>query len=578
MSGEKITGYPSIDRPWLKYYSKEAINAHLPECTIYEYLWENNKEHPDDTALNYFDRKITYRELMENIDRAAKAFSAVGVRAGDVVVMITVTTPETIYAFYALNRLGAIPNMGDPRTSVEGIREYIQEGNSKWILTIDAAYPKIEKAIRGTKVKGIIVISPSDSLPAIKKVLFNAANTFEDKELNYSDITLNWKEFSNQCSSKVLDSPYKPNTCCVIVHSGGTTGVPKGVMLSNDNLNTMVLQYRLLGADFDRTQKFLDIMPPFIAYGIVLGIHMPLCLGLTNVLIPKFDPDKFADLIIKYKPAHLLGVPTYVDRLRISPKMKNVNLGFLESVGVGGDGVTANFESDINAFLKAHYSKYDIAKGYGMTEVSSAVTACHGIVNKFQSVGVPHYKTIVGIFEPDTDKEMKYGKQGEVCICAPTVMLGYYGKEEETAHILRKHNDGMLWIHSGDMGYMDTDGFLYISGRIKRLIIRHDGFKIFPSLIENAITTNEAVDSCCVVGIDDRKHKQGKLPVVFVTLKEAFKNQESVIKETLVVLCEEKLPEYAQPVKYEILDDLPLTPIGKVDYQELEKRGNLISE
>lgn len=568
----KLTGYPSIDKPWLKYYSNEAINAPLPQCTIYDYLWNNNKDHLEDVALNYFDRQISYKVLFENIDKTANAFSAIGIHAGDIVVMATVTTPETIYAFYALNRLGAVSNMVDPRTSIEGIKNYIEEGNSKWILTIDVAYPKIEKLVAGSNVIGVIVVSPSDSLPVIKKVLFDVSSKIKGAKTRSSNKYLKWNDFLDRGRGAAPQyMPYKEDTCCAIVHTGGTTGTPKGVMLSNDNFNVMTLQYRLLGVDFDRTQKFLDIMPPFIAYGVVLGIHMPLCLGLTNVLIPQLDSDKFADLIIKYKPAHLTGVPTHYDKLRTSPKMKMANLEFFETAGVGGDAVTASFESDINVFLKSHHSKYEIAKGYGMTEVSSAATTCRGTVNKFQSVGTPHLKTIVGIFEPDTDIELKYNQQGEVCICAPTVMLGYYGQEEETAKILKQHSNGRFWIHSGDIGHMDEDGFLFIDGRIKRLIIRHDGFKVFPSLIENKLVADQAVKECCVIGKPDKRHSQGELPFAYIVLETGFIGQERKVSKALTELCEAELPEYAQPTGFKFLDKLPLTPIGKVDYRALQE-------
>lgn len=570
---KELTGYPSIDKPWLKFYSEEAISTEIPRCTIYEYLWKKNKDHLDDIALSYFDRQIFYKEVFENIEKTVKAFSAIGIHAGDIVVMTTVTTPETIYAFYALNQLGAIPNMVDPRTSTEGIKQYIEEVDCEYVLTIDVAYPKIEKAITGTKVKGIIIVSPSDSLPIVKKIFYNAANFLKKKKVNNPDMCLTWNEFLKKGKDeKWLPASFKSDSCCVIVHTGGTTGTPKGVMLSNENLNVMALQYQLLGVEFDRTQKFLDIMPPFIAYGVVLGIHMPLCLGLTNVLIPQLDPNKFADLIIKYKPAHLLGVPTYFDKLRTSPKMKNVDLEFFESAGAGGDAVTASFESEINTFLKEHHSKYEIAKGYGMTEISSAATACRGTVNKFQSVGVPHLKTTIGIFEPDTDTELMYNQQGEVCLCAPTVMLGYYDNLTETEQILRKHKDGKMWIHSGDIGHIDEDGFLYIDGRIKRLIVRHDGFKVFPSLIENKLTQSQSVKDCCVIGTSDKAHSQGELPFACVVLNKEYIDKEKSVEKELAKLCEAELPEYAQPVGYKFLDTLPLTPIGKVDYRELEKK------
>ncbi len=341
-------------------------------------------------------------------------------------------------------------------------------------------------------------------------------------------------------------------------------------MLSNDNLNVMALQYYLLGVNFNRKQNFLNIMPPFIAYGVVLGIHMPLSLGLNDVLIPQLDPNKFADLILKYRPSHLLGVPSHFEKLRISPKMNNFNLEFFESAGAGGDAITAKFEEDINEFLISHHSKYQIAKGYGMTEISSAATACHGTVNKYRSVGIPHIFTIVSVFDPETGNELKYGEQGEICMCAPTVTLGYYKNEKETASILRTHSDGKMWIHSGDIGHMDEDGFVFIDGRLKRLIIRNDGFKIFPSLIENVVASLEAVESCCAIGKPDSTYHHGQVPVVYVVLKSSSAN-ESFVKQELSALCQKELPEYAQPVDYKFIKSLPLTPIGKVDYRALEK-------
>lgn len=572
MEDKKLTGYPSIDKPWLKYYSEEAINAPLPKCTIYEYLWENNKDHLDDVALNYFDRKITYGELFENIEKAAKAFSALGVKAGDIVVLATVTTPETIYAFYGLNRLGAISNMVDPRTSAEGIKHYISEVDAKLVLTIDAALPKIEKAIVGTNVQRIIVVSPADSLPQPKKALFLFSNKLKGTTPKLSEQCINWKDFIITGKDKTPTySPYKKNTCCVIVHTGGTTGTPKGVMLSNDNLNVMAMQYKLLGVEYTRDQRFLNIMPPFIAYGVVCGIHMPLVLGLIDVLIPQLDANKFADLVIKYKPAHMLGVPSHFEKMRLNPKMKGFDLSFFESTGAGGDGIPAKFENDINSFLSEHNSRYQLAKGYGMTEISSAAVACHGTVNKFQSAGIPHLKTTLSIFEPGSDNELKYGEFGEICMSAPTVMIGYYNQPEETSLVLSKHRDGKLWIHSGDIGHMDKDGFLFVDGRIKRVVVRHDGFKVFPSQIENVISKSRYINACCVVGVDDKDHSQGQLPIAFVVRNDGVNDEQ--VKTELFALCRKGLPEYAQPIDFVFTDALPLTPIGKINYRALEKQA-----
>lgn len=564
MSERALTGYPSIDKPWLKYYSDEAINEPLPECTMYEYLWENNKDHLDDVALVYFGRKITYDTLFSEIKKAAVAFIAAGVSAGDVVLMTTVTVPETIYAFYALNRIGAISNMADPRTSTEGIHKFAQEVNAKLILTIDVAYPKIAKAAVGTAVEKIITLSPADSLPSIKRAAYKAANHQAKPTGSNCE---SWHEFISSSKRDICLPPANASSdCCVMVHTGGTTGTPKTVMLSNQNLNTMAMQYALLGIDISREQSFLNIMPPFIAYGVVLGIHMPLCLGLNDILIPQLDPNKFADLILKYKPAHLAGVPMHYEQLRTSPKAKKADLSFFRMTGCGGDGMAEGFETAINGFLLQHKCKYPITKGYGMTEISSAATTNKLELNKLGSVGIPHLKTTVAIFEVGTDKELPYGEVGEICMRSPTVMLGYYNAPDEEKKVLVKHSDGETWIHSGDIGHMDTDGFLYINGRLKRMIIRPDGHNVWPSQIENVILSYPGVENCAVVGLPNPSGKHGMIPTAFIVLSDP-----KITAAAIDAYSKEHLPERDCALEYRFVSDIPLTPIGKVDYRALEK-------
>lgn len=575
---KELTGYPSIDKPWLKYYSEEAINAPLPECTIYEYLWENNKDHLDDIALNYFDRKITFKELFNSIEKAAKAFTSIGVKQGDIVVMATVTTPETIYAFYGLNRIGAIANMVDPRTSIEGIKQYIVEVKAEYILTIDVAYLKIEKAIKDTQIRQIIVVSPADSLPQPKKFLLNISNCLKGTVQKLSDICLRWDAFV--CNGENIQAnyiQYQKDTCCAIVHTGGTTGTPKGVMLSNDNVNALVLQSILTGIDMKREHTWLDIMPPFIAYGIGMGLHLPLAIGMQTILIPSFDAKKFDLLLDKHKPIHMVGVPSYWGTILESKRLKNKDLSYIIAPTVGGDTMDLNLEKKANKFLQEHGCSYPITKGYGMTEVCAGITGTVDKCNELGSVGIPFVFSTVSIFDTDSEKELQYGEIGEVCITGPSVMLGYYNNEQETQAIIKTHSDGKAWVHSGDMGYMSEDGSLFILGRLKRMIVRYDGFKIFPTLIENVLSSHTAIDACCSVGTIDKEHSQGKLPIVHIVLKPEYKHDEADIKQELISLCQKELPEYAQPIYYKFRESLPLTPIGKVDYRALEDEEKAIS-
>lgn len=571
--GEKnLTGYPSIDKPWLKYYSEEAIKTKMPECTMYEYLWQSNKDHFENTALRYFDRKISFGEMFDNIEKAAKAFTALGLKKGDIIIMATVTTPETVYAFYALNRLGVIPNMVDPRTNTEGIREYIREVDAKIVLTLNVAYPKIEKAIVGTNVEKVIVTSPADSLPPVKRMLFSFSEKVKGITYNFAENCVVWKQFiENGSNITAKDMPYEKDLCCVIVHTGGTTGMPKGVILSNENVNALVLQSILTGIDMKREHTWMDIMPPFIAYGIGMGLHLPLVIGMETILIPSFEAEKFDELLLKHKPIHMVGVPSYWGVIINSKKLAKKDLSYIIAPTVGGDTMDATLERNANAFLKEHGCRYPVTKGYGMTEVCAGVSGTVDANNEIGSVGVPFVKTVISVFDPETGEELKYNEQGEVCISGPSVMLGYYENETATNAIMRVHKDGSVWIHSGDIGYMNEKGSLYIVDRVKRMIVRYDGFKVFPSLIEKTVDRNENVITSCAVGIADTSHSQGKLPIVFAVLNSGADAKK--VKADLFELCKKELPEYAQPVDFVFIDKMPLTPIGKVDYRALEKEA-----
>lgn len=559
---------PSVIKAWLKYYNKEDITEEVPKCTLYDYLFQNNKDYLDDIALNYFDNNITFGELFYNIQNTARSYLALGVKRGDIVIICSVTTPEIVYSFYAMDLIGAVPNMVDPRTSIEGIREYINESKSKYVCVLNEAYPKIRDAVVGSDVTRIVVLSPADSLSHVKRAAFHLTNSDKNE---YSSNCLKWEQFIYNGVGMILQPvTYSQEHCGAIVHTGGTTGSPKGVMLSDDAFNALAFQYGKATITFKRQQKFLNIMPPFIAYGFACGIHMPLSLGITTIIIPNLDPKNLASLILKYKPAHMCGVPEHFQVLTSDKRMKHADISYLLNMGSGGDAITIGAESKVNQFLKSHGSKYALTKGYGMTELCSCACTCMSDVNKPGSVGIPFIKNIISTFESGTDKELNVGEKGEICITGPTIMLGYYGKPEETSNVLRKHSDGMIWVHTGDIGHIDEDGFVFVDGRIKRIIIRHDGFKIFPNMIENVISTHPAVELCSVVASLDKDQLQGYLPYVHIVLKKNVHERQRLIKAEIMKLCQDKLPEYAQPVGYKFIESLYYTAVGKVDYRKLE--------
>lgn len=563
--------YASVAKPWLKYYDASFIGQPLPDCTTFEYLYQQNKQHLNEPALEYFGRKITYADLFVNIKKTAAAFRAIGLKKGDIATVVSIMTPEIIYAFYAADLIGATLNLVDPRYSVEGIHDYIAEVDSHLLICLNVTYDRCVQAAKRTHVERILVVSPADSLSLPMAMGYKLKNP--DKN-HYSSNVIHWKDFiaGGQGQSTAADPVDPMDHACVVVHTGGTTGSPKGVMLTDRNFNTIAKQFKTYEFLCHRGQTLMNIMPPFIAYGFACGIHLPLTLGIKVVIIPNADASKLGSLVLKYKPQHMFGVPTHYQQLATDPRLKNKDLSFIRMYAAGGDAISVGAEENVNEFLAAHNVEFPMAKGYGMTEVSSAATAAAASITKPGSAGIPLVDTIVSVFEPGTTKELPIGEQGEICICSESIMKGYYHKPEETAAVKQVHPDGRTWVHTGDVGYIDEDGFVFVGSRIKRLIIRPDGFKVFPSMIENAISHHPAVRQCSVVGCVAKDHPQGRLPFVFVVLDPAAADKKRQILRELRQLCVEELPEYVQPVAYKFISEMPLTPVGKVDYRKLEEQ------
>ena len=573
MTTENNPLYASQARPWLRYYDQKYIDQALPECSAFDFVRTRNKDRLMSTAMEYYGRKFTYADLIVNVKKTAAAFRALGVKKGDIITVVSVMTPEVIYAFYAADRIGATLNLVDPRYSPEGIHDYIQEVRSRLLICLNVVYDRCEQAAKRTTVERVVVLSPADSLPLGLAIGYKAANP--DRNRYHSNV-LNWKKFiAGGADASTSAEPYDPEHACVVVHTGGTTGSPKGVLLTDRNFNAIAQQFSAYDSLFRKGQSLMNIMPPFIAYGYACGVHLPLVLGLKVIIIPNLDPDKLGGLIWKYKPEHMFGVPAHYQQMAASHQLRNKDLSFIRNYAAGGDAISLGAEQTVNTFLETHNAEYPLAKGYGMTEVSSAATVAAGKVNKPGSVGIPMVNTLVSVFEPGTDKELPLGQRGELCISGPGVMKGYYDKPAETAAILRTHPDGRVWVHTGDIGYLDEDGFVYLDSRIKRLIIRHDGFKVFPSMIENVVSQHPAVHQCSAVGCTDKDHVQGRLPFVYLVLTQeaasASPSKRKQIIRELRQMCAEELPEYVQPVGYKIIPEMPLTPVGKFDYRKLEE-------
>ena len=567
---KKLTGYPSIDKPWLKYYTEEAINAPLPECTIYEFMYENNKDYPNDIALLYFNRKITYGELFENIDRTAKAFTAIGVKKGDIVTVAMPSMPEALYCVYALNHLGAVANMIHPLASENEICHYLNEVNSSVFVMFTGTYELIKNAIGKTSVRKAVVASPADSLSAPVRFLYNLKN--KEPKFGVNSILQSWRDFIKAGKGVTVNyESHNPNEMAIISHTGGTTGNPKGVVQTDFNINSLIFQ-SCYSFNLFRQHCGLAVLPPFVSYSLVTSMLEMLRIGYKIVLLPQYEPEQFENYIREYRPNAVFSIPAYWEELIKKPISSNTDLSCFEHIYYGGEGMTSENEKAINSVLSAHGSKVSLGKGLGSTELTSVATQTYPWCNEIGSAGIPMVRTVCKIVDPGTENELTYNISGEICISGPTLMNGYYNNSEATDEIIKVHADGKRWIHTGDLGYITEEGILYVTGRIKRIIMTkgNDGqvTKMFPDRIEKAVLEHPAVGLCCVIGVEDEKRIH--YPKAVIVLNGGYEKNDAITSEILAV-CKDKLPDYMVPEIIEYRNDLPRTSRGKVDYRALEK-------
>lgn len=568
---KKLTGYPSIDKPWLKYYSEEAINAPLPECTIYEYLWENNKDHFDDVALIYFGKKITYKKLFLLIDKTACAFAGIGVKKGDVCTVVSLSCVNSIVIFYALNKIGAISNYINVIASETEFQSYFDEAKSKCVITMDLFAEKALRAGIQSGVEKIITFSLSEYMPYSVKVGYKMKMPQIDTSYLSDNRFIQWSDFLKFADSvSNIECGHDRNSVSIWAHTGGTTGFPKTVLLTDKAYNAVAMQY-MKSMAHKRGEVFLNIIVPFVVYGMLTCMHMPLCLGLTVVIIPKFEAKDWNKYIIKYRPNHIAGIPSYFSPMLQDEKLKSVDCSCIITLAAGGDGLNEQLENELNGFLQSHDSKAQLIKGYGMTEICSSAITAFGDYSKVGSVGIPLVKNNIKVFDNEKKCECKYGEIGEILLSSPSLMVCYKDNKKETKSLITTDDTGTKWIHTEDLGYVDEQGFLFLLGRMKRVMfVGPEGmaYKVFPKKIEDVIVSVSGISEAYVISANNGN---GFAPKAYLVINPGMAKSEDEIVDMVRNACDEQLPEYLRPFDYVVLEELPKTSVGKVDYQVLEK-------
>ena len=561
-----FTRKKKIDAPWKKYYTKDDLKYKIPDITMYDQIVESKKKYPNNVAIKYMGKTINYKSLLKKINICAKGFYSLGIKQGDIVTIMLPNVPEALISLYALNKLGAIANMTHPLSAEEEIKQTIESTKSKYLIIYDARYEKIKSFIKKSKVKKVIFVSPGDSLNIIKSIVYDISQISKFKHHPIDKMFINWTSFMIKSSLKkdFVPKKYGKDTPAVIIHSGGTSGTPKNVVIQN-----RCFIYAAKGEEIDlinlnQGDSALAIMPNFHGFGLSVLMHTPLALGCSTILVPKFDSKKFDVLFKKTRPTCVLGVPTLFEALANSNNVKNLDLSFLKYVISGGDLLPKNLEDKINKYLKDHNSKAIITQGYGLSEALACVTMAHDHINKSGSVGIPLAGNHIKIIDENRNT-VPYGKTGEIVIHSKALMMGYLNNEQETNEALQIHKDGHVWLHTGDLGYMDEDGFLFYKGRIKRMIIT-SGYNVYPNHIEDVIESHPAVLQCTVIGVP-HPYKQ-QVPKAFVVLKDGFHGL--LIKQDIKKYCRKHLAKYMIPNEIVLRKKLPKTKLGKVDFKTLQ--------
>ena len=563
------TEYASLDKPWLKYYDEKYLNKEISKLGIYDFLQLKNYDR-NIVAINYFGNKITYNELFNRIDVVAKSFMEMGINEGDIVTLLLANTPENVICIYALNKIGAVPNLVDLRQKDDKLVHYINSTDSKMVIPTDLFLENLDKVADRVITKKIVVASPFDSMPKVLRSLIKLTKK-EYKPQNIS--TLKWKEFEKIGLESSMKCNYvsKDSDIACIAHTSGTTGTPKGVVLSNKCFNAMINQYEDVIVKVKKGDKILCQAPPFLVYSALMSLHLPLSLNVTLEMIPNYEPNKFADNIYKHKTAHAVAGPADWNNFLECKKVLKRDYSFLVTMGSGSDKIDTDVRHRIDNVLAHSGCNHRIFEGYGMTEVGSAAVTNlpYHIVD--DSVGVPLTNMTLMIYDNDANCELEYGKIGEICLSGDTMMKGYYKNDEATMETIKIHSDGTKWVHTGDLGYVDKNGNLFLKGRIKRIIVSHEGFKISPLDIEKVLMKTGIVSNCCVVGVNDEEHGRGAFPVANVVLNSNIVDDDDIIIKKLMDYCKESLSEDRYiPKKIIIRKELPLTDVGKVDYRKLE--------
>ena len=555
--------------PWAGSMGSTPMHLDYFEGSMFEAVEAIAEKYPNYVAFDFMGKPTTYKKLVQEVETCAKALKTIGVREGDKVTIAMPNCPQAIYLFYAINLVGGIANMVHPLSAEKEIEFYLNESESVTAITLDQFYNKFESVRKNTKVVNIIIASIKDALAQPIKAGYMLTQGRKIEKIPADAPVIRWKEFKrlSRCCfydykiSRTADDP------AVILYSGGTTGTTKGIVLTNKNFNALGQQVIAANPMFRPGDKMLAAMPIFHGFGLGVCIHTMLTQGGRCILVPRFTPRSYAKDLVKQRCNFIAGVPTLYEALLRLPDMEGADLSSLKGVFSGGDSLSIELKKKFDKFLYDHHAVIQVREGYGTTETVTACCLTPSHMHKEGSIGLPFPDTYIKIVKPGTEEELPYGEEGEILLAGPTVMKEYMHHPEETAKTLQHHADGLTWVCTGDLGTMDSEGFVYFRGRAKRMIVT-SGYNVYPVQIENILDAHEFVQMSCVIGVPD-SYKMQKVKAFVKLVPGVEKNDET--KHAIMEYCRKYVAKYAMPYDIEFRDELPKTLVGKVAYRVLEE-------
>lgn len=574
LNEEKLTGYASVDKPWMKYYPEDAKKIEIPKKTIYRLLKDSSEKRLKDVALDYFGVKISYEQYLKKIEKLAGSLAAFGVKKDEMVIISFPNVPESRELIYAINYIGAVSYPVSPMLPPLELEKIIKNNKIKKVFMFNQFYPKYKEILEKFPDIEIVMSDGKESIPSLIKSILRIKEKMllTGAKISKKNNIITFEKFKKM-QELPIEADYEPNKVACVIGTSGTTGVQKGVCLTDDGLNASAFSHMYGDMNFDEGDILLDLLIQSIGYGISVAHYSGVC-GLHTILYPKLETHIY-NLIKKYKPSHFTGGPIHYENLLQDMSENNEELPLVKNMVSGGAPLSEEVERKLNKCTNGFVEKKDsknvfVRQGLGCTENGGAATYAKKTAYKFGGVGIPLLFENMSIFEPGTDHELKYNEVGEICISGPMVMKEYLNNPEETEKVLKIHSDGTKWVHTGDLGKVDEDGQFYIIGRIKNMFARK-GFNVHPNTIANYIMTLNGVKGCEVIGID-HPYEQ-KVPVAFI--ERSSNIDEESLKKFILDQCALNLEETSIPYDIIFVDELPRNLGGKVDPKRLLEITNV---